>query len=115
MNKGKKMWVAGLLAAAMLGGTAQAQDKAWLDKVGSLIRANFSYPRSAEVRKEQGRAILQVALASDGKIADVQVAQSSGSAILDREALRIANKIGKFPTPPKGMSSVKIPIIWRLD
>lgn len=112
--------ITGLFCAALLASTvgsisAFAAPANWNQQVGSVVRANFSYPRSAEIRGEQGRAILRVAITSDGTISNVQLTQSTGSAILDREALRIADRIGRFPTPPKGVSVVTLPIVWQLS
>lgn len=87
----------------------------WSQQVYTIVRANFIYPRSAEIRREQGKAIVRLALSSDGTISNAQLAQSSGSAILDREAVRIAERIGRLPSPPKGVSLLMLPIVWRLD
>ncbi|MEO8722487.1 MAG: energy transducer TonB [Sphingobium sp.] len=105
---------AALLILAAMPVSASADSPNWNQQVGSVVRANFSYPRSAEIRREQGRAILRVALSADGTISGVQLSQSSGSAILDREALRIVERIGRFPIPPKGTSVVTLPITWQL-
>jgi protein TonB len=104
------IWVS---LAASASPSAAASD--WTQQVTSIVRANFSYPRSAEIRREQGKAIVRLALTSDGTISNAQLAQSSGSAILDREAMRIAERIGHLPSPPKGTSQIMLPIVWRLE
>lgn len=103
-----------LVATQVVAWPASAQST-WSLQVAKLIQANFSYPRSAEMRREQGRTILHVAVASDGRISGSEVKQSSGSPILDREAIRIVDKIGRFPSPPKGLTAIDLPITWRLD
>ena len=77
-------------------------DPAWGRKVSQLISANYSYPRSAQLRGEQGKAKIKVAISGSGKILAVELVQSTGSAILDREAVRIPTKVGSFPPPPAG-------------
>lgn len=105
--------VVGAFLIASSGPSAAASD--WNQQVTSIVRANFSYPRSAEIRREQGKAIVRLALNPDGTISSAQLAQSSGSAILDREAVRIAERIGRLPSPPKGLSQLMLPIVWRLE
>lgn len=107
--------VAGLttLAAAV---PAQANDPGWNKKVAQLISANYSYPRSAQLRGEQGKATIKIAISGTGKVLSVNLVQTSGSAILDREAVRIPMKVGSFPAPPNRNTTVLVfPITWRID
>lgn len=100
---------------ALLAVPVTAQSSTWTQRVHSLMRDNFSYPRSAMVRKEQGQATVRVSMSADGNIIGVTLTKSSGSEILDREAVRIAQKVRRFPTPPAGTTSVSLPISFRLD
>jgi protein TonB len=110
-----------LLAFAGLGGLAatgpaHADDAGWRKKVAALIGANYSYPRSAQLRGEQGSARVKITFSSAGKVVSVDLIQSTGSAILDREAVRIPMKVAAFPAPPTGSAAnVVLPIIWRID
>ena len=104
------------LAVLATTGPAHAVDPAWQKKVGQLIGANFSYPRSAQVRGEQGNAKIKVAISGAGKVLSVDLVQSSGSAILDREAVRIPMKVSSYPAPPGGTTTnVVFPISWRIN
>ena len=102
----------GLVAAV----PAHANDPGWRRKVAQLISANYSYPRSAQLRGEQGRAKIKIAISGTGKVLSVNLVQSSGSAILDREAVRIPMKVGSFPPPPT-RSNVELtyPINFQID
>lgn len=104
-----------ILGVALLATPVMAQSNTWAKQVHSLVRENFSYPRSAMVRKEQGQATVKVSLSADGNITGVTLTKSSGSEILDREAVRIAQKVRRFPAPPSGTTSVSLPIAFRLD
>jgi protein TonB len=110
-----------LLALAGLTGLATvapayASDSDWNRKVGELITANYSYPRSAQLRGEQGRAKIKIAISGTGKVMSVDLVQSSGSAILDREAVRIPMKVGSFPPPPTHSNlELVFPITFRID
>lgn len=101
------------LAAA---GPAHANEAGWRKQVAALIGAKYSYPRSAQLRGEQGSAKVKIQFSGAGKILAVDLVKSSGSAILDREAVRIPMKVGAFPAPPAGSAThIVLPITWRID
>ena len=110
-----------LLAVAGLTGLAaenpvQAADPGWKNKVGQLIKANYTYPRSAQLRGEQGDAKIKIAFSGSGKVLSVNLIQSTGSAILDREAVRIPTKVSSYPAPPGGANTdIVFPISWRIQ
>lgn len=87
----------------------------WQGTVARMIASHQNYPRSAQIRGEEGTTRLRVALAADGKVGQVDLAASSGSAILDREAQSVVSGIGKFPPPPAGATVLLVPIVWRLN
>jgi protein TonB len=101
----------GLAASA----PAHAVDPGWTRKVSQLISANYSYPRSAQLRGEQGSAKIKIGFSASGKVLSVNLVKSTGSAILDREAVRIPTKIGSFPPPPTGATEMIFPITWRIN
>lgn len=104
--------ISAFAAAPAAAADASAQ---WQGAVARLIASHQSYPRSAQIRGEEGTSRLRVTLGADGRVDQVDLASSSGSAILDREAQSIVNSIGKFPRPPAGVKSLMIPIVWRLN
>jgi periplasmic protein TonB len=107
--------VTGLMGVAAAG-PAHAVDSGWQHKVSQLIGANYVYPRSAVLRGEQGSAKVKIAFSGTGKILSVDLVKSTGSAILDREAVRIPRKVGAYPAPPTGSNAeVVVPIIWRIN
>ncbi len=55
------------------------------------------YPPEAIARGLEGEVRLIIVLADDGSITDVQVAASSGHAILDNAAIKAAWAMGKLP------------------
>ncbi len=94
---------------------ASATDPAWLRKISQLVAANNSYPRSAQLRGEQGSAKVKIAFSGAGKVLSVALVESSGSAILDREAVRVPMKVGTYPAPPTGgNTNIVLPITWRI-
>lgn len=92
-----------------------AQGRDWHAQVMKLIAANFSYPRSAQLRGEEGTARIRITINASGRLASIELVQPSGSAILDREAVRIPAKVGSFPPPPgRATVSLVVPISFRL-
>jgi protein TonB len=106
--------------AALLGMSAAtpaiAADEGWAKKVAQLVSANYSYPRSAQLRGDEGSARVSITVAGNGKVVSVDLIKSTGSPILDREAVRIPMKVGTYPAPPGGANTkITVPITWRMD
>ena len=107
--------VALLVLAATFSSPAQAQSALWTKRVVSLVAEAQNYPKVALARKEQGTAKVRVKLDDTGGVTLVEIAQSSGSAALDAEAQAMIKKIGSFPAPPAGATTLVIPITWVLN
>jgi protein TonB len=107
--------LAAIAAATLLTAAPAAADPAWQAKVVRIIADNQSYPRAAQMRKEEGTTRVRVSVDASGTITNVEVAQGSGSDTLDREAERMFQKIGTFPKPPAGAMTLVVPVTWRLN
>lgn len=95
---------------------AGAGIQSWERDITAVVQKNRSYPRSAELRGDEGTAKVRVSIAADGKITNVDVIQSSGHQILDHEAVRLFKRIGSFSPPPGGSAvDVVFPLTWQLD
>ena len=95
---------------------ANAQSAGWDREVRNLIVGAQSYPRAAQARGEEGTAKVKVVVSGAGKLVNAEVVQSSGSDLLDREAVKIVEKVGSFPTPPGGSdTTIVIPLSWKLS
>lgn len=105
-----------LIVAALLSpAIANAEPATWKSSVANLIASHQTYPRSAQIRGQEGTTRLRVAFAATGQISQVELVESSGSAILDREAQSMLTGLGRLPAPPSGLSSIVVPIVWRLN
>jgi len=93
--------------------TAAAQSQGHKQKSSSQSgnAAASNYPgvvmkRISRVRKprvnSRGTAVVSFAITSSGALARVSVANSSGSAPLDRAAMNVIRKAAPFPAPPSG-------------
>lgn len=77
------------------------------------IAKHLYYPAEAVARGLEGEVRLLLALGEDGSIADVQVASSSGHAILDNAAIKAAYAMGRLT----GVAAREmiLPVIFRLQ
>ena len=66
------------------------------------------YPGSARARRQQGVAMLHFAIDRRGGVPDVAQAQSSGFALLDREALALPRRASPLSAPPDDMRGERI-------
>lgn len=93
--------------------TAKARTKGNTGKKArqSGTAAASNYPgqvmrRIARVPKprvnNRGTAVIAFAVSSSGRLASASVARSSGSARLDKAALRVVRQASPFPKPPRG-------------
>lgn len=71
------------------------------------------YPPEAIARGLEGEVRLIIVLADDGSISDVQVAASSGHALLDNAALKAAWAMGRLPGST--VRQLILPVSFRLQ
>ncbi len=80
--------------------------KTQIAKWGAAIRARIerrkAYPVAANGKK--GRVVLNLRVATDGRLVSVAIATSSGNAALDSAALSAVRSAGRFPKSPNGIS-----------
>jgi len=83
------------------------------------IQDNFVYPAEAQGKNLQGTVKLSLHLFSTGELGDVKITQSSGSRILDENAIRMIRQIAPFPSFPPGIEEKKlrinIPINYNIE
>lgn len=102
--------------------TALLQDRESLRgyerSLSAAAAAHKQYPRIARVRGWQGTVQILVRIGPNGQVQDVQVAESSGYEVLDRQALDMVRKaLSRQPPPPdlRRWYEVTIPIHFRLE
>ena len=106
--------------AALVAGTtvmtapAFAQSADWQRNIAKMVASKQTYPRAAQMRGDEGTAKVKLTVAADGSLANVELVAPSGSSVLDREALALPAKVGKFPAPAGGPASVVLPLTWKL-
>ncbi len=102
-------------SALVLPSIAYADTSSWQHQIVSLVVTNQSYPRIAQARKEEGVAKVRVFLEASGAVTKVELVASSGSDILDKETEKLFQKLGQLPAPPPGITTLVVPVSWKLN
>jgi len=76
-----------------------------------LSKMDF-YPPEAIAQGIEGEARLLLILDADGVIRDIQIAASSGHAILDRAAVKAASALGRLPESDR--REMILPVVFKL-
>lgn len=102
--------------------SAPANDSAALERYGrslaELLARQQQYPRLAAMRGWEGEVRVQVRVARKGNIVDVQLAHSSGFAVLDQQALQLLAAAALPPLPDSVRGSeiqLIVPIHFKLN
>ncbi len=95
--------------------SAHADTSSWQHQIVSLVMTNQSYPRIAQARKEEGVAKVRMFLEASGAVTKVELVASSGSDILDKETEKLFQKLGQLPPPPPGVTTLVVPVSWKLN
>lgn len=92
-------------------GTYAARLQTWLD-------GHKEYPFVARRRGVQGRVVLRLAVARNGKVAEMTIETSSGAEILDRAALDMVHRADPLPPLPASvpgpLAEFRVPIEFVL-
>jgi len=104
----------GISGFALSVAPVQAQSADWIKQVARAIAAKQTYPRTAQMRGEEGTARVKVYIGASGSVERTELVGPSGSSTLDREALALPARAGVLPAPPGGATTVTVPITWKL-
>ena len=100
-----------LSVLALTANPAFADD--WLSSVKRTIASKQTYPRTAQMRGEEGTAKVRIQVNAAGKVEKAELVGSSGSSALDKEAIAMMARVS-LPAPPAGSGSVIVPLTWKL-
>jgi protein TonB len=80
----------------------------WKIQVAALLERNKRYPAKAQSRREQGVVRLFFSLDRKGMVIESRVATSSGSPVLDEEAIALVRRAQPFPAPPSELAGAHV-------
>ena len=83
-----------------------------LRRAQGALSEHLLYPPEAVRQGLEGEVVLLLKLAADGRIVGIEIASSSGHALLDQAAISAAGNIGALPgNPPQTL----LPVSFRLQ
>lgn len=77
-----------------------ASARSWEGEVLAHLERRKRYPTEARSRRLEGVALVRFTMNRQGRVQSVTLAQSSGHAVLDREALGLLQRAQPLPPPP---------------
>ena len=86
----------------------------WQKSIVLLISGAKTYPAKARSDKIEGEVQVRFTLDRYGALLSAEVAQSSGSDVLDRAAVQTVEKLEKMPTPPNSLTGKEFTLIIPL-
>lgn len=87
-------------------------------RLSTDLAHHFAYPWIARVRGWEGAVHLRFKMEPDGRLTNIEIAQSSGHRVLDRSALQTLERVGYLPEATAWLNGetvdVELPVIYRL-
>jgi periplasmic protein TonB len=80
----------------------------WKSQMLALLERNKRYPESAQSRHQQGTAQVFFSLDRQGRVVASRIVRSSGTDVLDDEALALLHRAQPFPPPPPELPGPRI-------
>ena len=68
--------------------------------ISTIIFKRIKYPEEAQARGLQGKVLISFVILEDGNVKDIKVLNSSGSDMLDKNAVETVKASAPFPKPP---------------
>jgi protein TonB len=96
-------------------GDAKA-DPVYVANLLARLERQVEYPRVARLNGIEGRVVLRIGVAADGRLVQLAVETSSGNALLDEAALAAARRAAPLPPPPASMGATLfyVPVTFDL-
>jgi protein TonB len=87
----------------------------WQSRVLGRLNAAKAYPASARARRQQGVVLIRFTLSRRGDVLGIALAESSGFALLDREALALPKRASPLPPPPDDVKGERIELVVPVE
>ncbi len=100
-------------------GPATKPDFGWLaEALWNRVEQLKRYPHIARMNRWEGKVVLRGVIKADGQVVDLEIAESSGYSVLDRDALEIMKQASPLKLKhPLGQPQVvvQVPISYKLE
>lgn len=95
--------------------TKEPQYVSYFSSIKRSIDANWKYPELALRYGLQGRLIVEFEISETGQLEGLRVIRSSGSSLLDEEAVRAIRSAAPFAPIPRWIEQKPLPITARME
>ncbi|QKY10470.1 energy transducer TonB [Janthinobacterium lividum] len=100
--------------------SSSAAPASWQSRVLGHLAHFKRYPGDARQRKRAGAAWVRFQVDREGKLLASELVTSSGTVLLDREALQVLERAQPLPAPPdnvlhQGTVTVTLPVSFKLE
>lgn len=94
--------------------------RAYANRIRDLLGGAAHYPAPARRGGMEGRVIVGLRIAEDGRLLAARIASSCGFSMLDEAALTAANDLSRVPAPPTLVAwntsdELRVPIVFELS
>ncbi len=90
-----------------------------MGELGNYLQTNLRYPSKAVENHWEGRALCQFIIEKDGSISNAKIIRSTGSQLLDVEAMRVVLNMPNWTAGKQNGDSVRVqfalPIVFKLQ
>jgi protein TonB len=98
-----------------IGRGRSSPDANYASLVAARLARHKQFPAEARRRRQQGSASVTFNIDGTGRVTEVRLVGSAGSAILDREAQSMVRRASPFPPPPGGLPrSFTVPVSFSM-
>lgn len=87
----------------------------WQSEVNAHLERHKRYPHGARSRREEGSARLRFKIDRRGRVLNVDLEQSSGSFLLDREVQSVVHRAQPLPKPPADVVGEVLELVWQVE
>jgi len=104
----------GVAGNAMAGAAEHGAKGRDFSYIKQLLQKNLKYPLVARRNGWEGRVIIAFVIACDGRVKSIEIVETSGRALLDRNAVDVVKRTVPFPKH-NIETRVIIPIVYSLS
>ncbi len=96
-------------------GAGGPEQEAYLAAVMQWLESHKRYPKSAERRRQQGRALVAFTVTANGQVSGIRLVGGSGYGVLDEEALALLQRASPLPPFPPELGAASLLLELPVD
>jgi protein TonB len=93
------------------GGGVPGSSADYLDLLRTWLERHKEYPRRAQLRRQEGTALLRFVMDRDGHVLSYRIEESSGHATLDDAVEEMLERAQPLPTMPPEMTQARLELV----